>query len=126
MGGAAPTVVVAAAAAAGAFGFVVFLAAKAPEVETAKIARPTRIIFFMLKLSLTWKKDASAVEHKARIARQAGVYALGMTRFHCKRLGVWDERWKEKPPPGWNSDGSTHYSRGWLVTAIGRFLIASG
>jgi hypothetical protein len=42
MGGAAPTVVVAAAAAAGAFGFVVFLAAKAPEVETAKIARPTR------------------------------------------------------------------------------------
>jgi hypothetical protein len=68
MSGAAPPVfVVVAAAAAGAFGFVVFLAAKAPEVETAKIARPTRIIFFMLSSPLTWKKDAPAVEHKARI-----------------------------------------------------------
>jgi hypothetical protein len=43
MGGAAAAVVVAAAVA---FGFVVFLA-KAPEVETARIARPTRMIFFM-------------------------------------------------------------------------------
>jgi hypothetical protein len=56
MGGGAPTVFVVAAAAAGTFGFVVFLAAKAPEVETAKIARPTTIIFFMLTLSLDMKK----------------------------------------------------------------------
>jgi hypothetical protein len=68
MGGAAPAVFVVVAAAAGAFGFAIFLAAKAPEVETAKIARPTRIIFFMLSSPLAWKKDAPAVEHKARIA----------------------------------------------------------
>jgi len=37
------------AAAAGAFGFVLFFA-KAPDVETAKIARLTTMIFFMLKL----------------------------------------------------------------------------
>jgi len=52
-------------AAAGAFGFVAFLA-KAPEVETARIARPIRIIFFMLS-SLDLEKDAPTVEHKARI-----------------------------------------------------------
>jgi hypothetical protein len=45
MGG--PDVVVGIVAAAGAFGFAAFLA-KAPEVETAKIARPTRRTFFML------------------------------------------------------------------------------
>src|SRR4029079_11033843 len=43
MGAAALAVVT---AAAGAFGFAAFLA-KAPEVETARIARPTRMIFFM-------------------------------------------------------------------------------
>jgi hypothetical protein len=36
-------------AAAGAFGFALFLA-KAPDVETAKIARLTTNIFFILKL----------------------------------------------------------------------------
>jgi len=41
-------------AAAGAFGFAVFFA-KAPDVETAKIARLTTNIFFMLKLP-RWKK----------------------------------------------------------------------
>jgi hypothetical protein len=51
MSGAAATVVVAAAAVA--FGFVVFFA-KAPEVETARIARPTRTSFFMLG-SRDWK-----------------------------------------------------------------------
>jgi len=40
-------------AVAGAFGFVVFLAANAPEVETARIARPTRIVFFMGTPSLS-------------------------------------------------------------------------
>jgi type IV secretory pathway TrbD component len=34
-------------AAAGAFGFFAWLLAKAAEVETAKIARPTIMIFFM-------------------------------------------------------------------------------
>ena len=57
-----------AAAVAGAFGFVVFLAAKAPEVETARIARPTGIIFFMISSPFTWKKDAPAVQHKAHIS----------------------------------------------------------
>jgi hypothetical protein len=47
MTGAAPPVFVVVAA-AGAFGFVVFLAANAPEVETARIARPTRTVFFVL------------------------------------------------------------------------------
>jgi hypothetical protein len=56
-------VVVVAAAAAGAFGFP-FLA-NAPEVETARIARLTSSIFFML--TLPGKKDAPAVEHKAHI-----------------------------------------------------------
>jgi hypothetical protein len=41
-------------AAAGAFGFIAFLA-KAAEVETARIARPTRMIFFMLS---SLEKDA--------------------------------------------------------------------
>jgi hypothetical protein len=54
-GAAPPGFVVVVVAAAGAFGFVAFLA-KAPEVETARIARPTRIIFFMLSSPLTWKK----------------------------------------------------------------------
>jgi hypothetical protein len=40
-------VVAAAVAAGGAFGFDAFLA-RAPEVETARIARPTRIAFFIL------------------------------------------------------------------------------
>jgi hypothetical protein len=39
MGGGAPTVGAAAAAAAGAFGFVVFLAAKAPDTDVAVTAR---------------------------------------------------------------------------------------
>src|ERR1700741_1768636 len=49
MNGAGPAVlvVVVVAAVAGAFGFDAFLA-KAPEVETARIARPTRTIFIML------------------------------------------------------------------------------
>jgi hypothetical protein len=42
-------------AAAGAFGFFRWLLAKAAEVETAKIARPTRMIFFMLS---SLEKDA--------------------------------------------------------------------
>jgi hypothetical protein len=49
---AANPVVIAVAVAAVAFGFVAFLA-KAPEVETARIAKPTRTIFFMLG-SLDW------------------------------------------------------------------------
>ena len=48
-GPADPALAVAAAAAAGAFGFALFFA-KAPDVETAKIARLTINIFFMLKL----------------------------------------------------------------------------
>jgi hypothetical protein len=74
MSGAAPPVFVVVAAAAGAFGFAVFLAAKAPEVETAMIARPIRISFFMLSSPLIWKKDAPAVEHS-----KLECYALGMT-----------------------------------------------
>jgi hypothetical protein len=42
-------------AAAGAFGFFAWLLAKAAEVETARIARPTRMIFFMLS---SLEKDA--------------------------------------------------------------------
>src|ERR1700750_1397710 len=57
MGGAAPVVV---AAAGAALGFDAFLA-KAPEVETARIASPTRTIFFILMLSLTWKKDGAGL-----------------------------------------------------------------
>ena len=78
MSGAAPpvVVVVAAAAAAGAFGFAVYLAAKAPEVETAMIARPIRISFFMLSSPLIWKKDAPAVEHS-----KLECYALGNDMF---------------------------------------------
>ena len=54
MNGAAAAVVVAVAAvaAAGALGFDAFLA-KAPEVETARIARPTSIAFFMLSSPMT-------------------------------------------------------------------------
>jgi len=44
----------AAVAAAGAFGFALFLA-KAPDVETAKIARLTINIFFMLQAPLVEK-----------------------------------------------------------------------
>jgi len=59
MSGAAPPVfVVVAAAAAGAFGFAVFLAAKAPEVDTARIARPTKIAFFILSSPSIWKRTA--------------------------------------------------------------------
>ncbi len=43
--GPAPAVL---AAAAGAFGFAACFLAKTGEVETARIARPTRMIFFML------------------------------------------------------------------------------
>jgi hypothetical protein len=50
------------------------LAAKAPEVETAMIARPIRISFFMLSSPLIWKKDAPAVEHS-----KLECYTLGMT-----------------------------------------------
>jgi hypothetical protein len=42
-------------AAAGAFGFFAWLLAKAAEVETARIARPTRMIFFMFS---SLEKDA--------------------------------------------------------------------
>ena len=56
------------AAETGAFGFAPFFAAKAPEVETARIARPTRIVFFMLKLP-GWKKTRPAVKHNPVIAR---------------------------------------------------------
>jgi hypothetical protein len=42
-------------AAAGAFGFIACFLAKAAEVETARIARPTRMIFFMLS---SLEKDA--------------------------------------------------------------------
>jgi hypothetical protein len=35
------------AAAAAAFGLAIFLAAKAPDVETARIARPTRMLFIV-------------------------------------------------------------------------------
>ena len=70
MDGAAPTVVVVvAAAAAGAFGFVVFLAAKAPDVETAKIARPTRVIFFMLSSPFSlekWTRQQSSIKLPSR------------------------------------------------------------
>jgi hypothetical protein len=59
MTGAAAPVVVAWAVAAVAFGFVAFLA-KAPEVETARIAKPTRIIFFMLG-SVVWKKRTARI-----------------------------------------------------------------
>ena len=60
MSGAAGAVVVAVAAvAAVAFGFVVFLA-KAPEVEIARMAKPTRTIFFMLG-SLEWKKRTARI-----------------------------------------------------------------
>ena len=52
-GAGAVGVVVAAVAAAGAFGFDAFLA-KAPEVETARIARPTKIAFFILSSPSTW------------------------------------------------------------------------
>jgi hypothetical protein len=61
MTGAAGAVVVAAAAvAAAAFGFVAFLA-KAPEVETARIARQTRTIFFMLSSPLTCAAASKSV-----------------------------------------------------------------
>jgi hypothetical protein len=43
-----PALPVLVAAAAGAFGFFAWLLAKAAEVETAKIARLTTMIFFML------------------------------------------------------------------------------
>ena len=49
MNGVADPALAVAAAAAGAFGFALFFA-KAPDVETAKIARLTTNIFFMLKL----------------------------------------------------------------------------
>jgi hypothetical protein len=51
-----PALLVLVAAAAGAFGFFAWwLLAKAAEVETARIARPTRMIFFMLS---SLEKDA--------------------------------------------------------------------
>jgi len=80
MSGAARDVVVAAAAVA--FGFVAFLA-KAPEVETARIARPTRIIFFML-CSLDLEKNASGVEHKARITARWAVAPPGLATAGSK------------------------------------------
>src|SRR5829696_5909610 len=112
MTGAAPPVSVAAAV-AGAFGFVVFLAAKAPEVETARIARPTRIVFFfMLSSPLTWKKDAApAVEHKAHISASWSA-RFELTRSHCERptTGQHEKsrRWVE------SATALTHYSRGGL------------
>jgi hypothetical protein len=47
--------VVVAAAAAGAFGFAACFLAKTGEVETARIARPTTMIFFMFS---SLEKDA--------------------------------------------------------------------
>ena len=81
MNGAAAAVVVVVAAAV-AFGFVAFLA-KAPEVETARIARPTRIIFFML-CSLDLEKNASGVEHKARITARWAVAPPGLATAGSK------------------------------------------
>jgi hypothetical protein len=62
-------------AAAGAFGFSLFLA-KAPDVETAKIARLTINIFFMLQAPMV-EKMICAVEHNSSTARvfQPGVFA---------------------------------------------------
>jgi hypothetical protein len=86
MDGAAPTVVVVvAAAAAGAFGFVVFLAAKAPDVETAKIARPTRVIFFMLSSPFSlekWTRQQSSIKLPSR---QAERYAPGHDTFALRK-----------------------------------------
>jgi len=79
--------VVVVAAAAGAFGFAVFLAAKAPEVETAMIARPIRISFFMLSSPLIWKKDAPAIEHS-----KLECYALGMTCSHLRKAASVNRR----------------------------------
>jgi hypothetical protein len=49
------------AAAATSFGFALPLA-KAPEVETARIAKPTTIIFFMFQLP---GKRRTAIQHRA-------------------------------------------------------------
>jgi hypothetical protein len=62
--------------AAGAASFGFFDLAKAAEVETARIARPTRIFFMLCSLEKEKEKDATAVNHKPRIrvknaARQA-------------------------------------------------------
>jgi hypothetical protein len=76
MSGAAATVVVAAAAVA--FGFVAFLA-KAPEVETARIARQTRTIFFMLS-SLDWKNGRHGFPNWRRLVgfqTSTGIRAVG-------------------------------------------------
>src|SRR5262245_27679178 len=47
----------AALAAAGVFGFDDCFA-KAPDVETARIAKPTRIAFFIISPPLAWKRTA--------------------------------------------------------------------
>jgi hypothetical protein len=66
-------------AAAGAFGFALFLA-KAPDVETAKIARLTTNIFFILKLPDG--KDC-AVEHNPSTARVFQPGHLHHLMMHC-------------------------------------------
>jgi len=75
-GAGADGVVVAAAAAAGAFGFDAFLA-NAPEVDTARIARPTRIAFFILSSPSIWKRTAPggystlpALRHNPHLGRK--------------------------------------------------------
>src|SRR4051812_16224836 len=64
---------VAVAAAAGAFGFAPFFAAKAPEVETARIARPTTNIL-VISNSLDGKKRSDLIPppQKSSISRNNG------------------------------------------------------
>ena len=64
------------AAAAGAAGFFALPLAKAPEVETAKIARPTIIIFFMLN---SLKKRRTIINHRpwTRVKnRHSGLFGI--------------------------------------------------
>src|SRR4051794_14217707 len=55
-----PALLVLVAAAALAFGFFAWPLAKAAEVETARIATPTKMIFFMFG---SLEKDATSVNH---------------------------------------------------------------
>src|SRR4051812_28878044 len=75
-----------AAAAGAAAGFFALPLAKAAEVETAKIARPTTIIFFMLNsLEKEKEKDATAVNHKPRIRVKNRGQARARVRFIAAR-----------------------------------------
>jgi hypothetical protein len=57
------------AAAAAAFGFIAcFFAAKAPEVETARIAKPIRIFFFMRRsLGIVKTYGSTAISYRREI-----------------------------------------------------------